>query len=54
MLVGSYGSLVMKDNTIKIPKKLRGDFNSSIIVSLSSSHISFIQFTIEDTRRRSC
>lgn len=37
MLVGSYGSLVMKDNTIKIPKKLRGDFNSSIIVSFDAN-----------------
>lgn len=37
MLVGSYGSLVMKDNTIKIPKKLQGDFKSSIIVSFDAS-----------------
>lgn len=37
MLVGSYGSLVMKDNAIKIPKKLQGDFKSSIIVSFDAS-----------------
>lgn len=37
MLVGSYGSLVMKDNTLKIPKKLQGDFKSGIIVSFDAN-----------------
>lgn len=37
MLVGSYGSLVMKDNTIKIPKRLQDDFKSSIIVSFDAN-----------------
>lgn len=37
MLIGSYGSLVMNDGSIKIPKKLQGDFKSSIIVSFDAS-----------------
>lgn len=37
MLIGSYDSLVMNDGSIKIPKKLQGDFKSSIIVSFDAS-----------------